>query len=104
MTDDLKALNDSIHKMQRDLSREIKEVRTEFIEKLEKMDVREIERVKDLYQHIDDKFDKMVSKELFDTHVRTTDQRINFIWRVFFWAVGPIFAGMVGLAFTVFTK
>lgn len=93
-------LTDSI----RSLSEVIDDVRKTLDSKLDKMEDREIARIKDLYKHIDDKIDKMVSQELFDSLKENTNQRINFIWRVFFWAVGPIFAAVIGLIFQVFAS
>lgn len=56
--EEYKALIDTIGNFKRELKDDIKDTRSEFLNKLDSMDIKEDKRVKDIYNHIDTKVDK----------------------------------------------
>lgn len=97
----------------KDLYKLLADFRVEITKKLESMEDREINRVKDLYKHIDDQIDKSISnlksdlekkadKDLFDQHIATNNQRFDFVWKVLFGIAGIFGTATVGLVFNAF--
>jgi len=97
----------------KDLYKLMNDFREEINHKLQAMEDREINRVKDLYDHIDRQIEKSINslksdlekkadKDLFDQHVVTNNQRFDFIWKVLFAVGGLLAVPTIGLVFNAF--